>query len=365
MRVKLTIALVLLISLIAVSLRLQPQATVQADPLLQGVPRLDGVNIYFGESNGEASRYDRSDAGISRLAGLLRQQGATLFTLDWHSRFPQDVDLLILAGPATDLSPDQTARLWSYVTNGGRLLLLANPIFETTSNAALTISGGLFSLMWNDIGLRGRNDVVVTERTAASLPTPEPSSTEEAAPSPQPGLIADFTTSDIRQNHPITADLDGPLAFFTSRSIEFDASIQDVTVTPLVFSGSQFYGEAAYNTYLQNGQFAYDTNADTARGPLALAAAFEDAKNGTRMVLIGDRQFVTNGAGFLTSPPGSASFVYPTNVRFTLNAITWLVNTQEIALSLPTPGPTSTPSLTPSPTPTYTPSPTATATPTT
>jgi hypothetical protein len=72
---------------------------------------------------------------------------------------------------------------------------------------------------------------------------------------------------------------------------------------------------------------------------------------------------VTNGAGFQTSPPGSASFTHPANVRFTINAVTWLLNLESVTLSLPTPGPTSTPSITPSPTLSPTPTPAVTATP--
>ena len=101
-----------------------------ADTLLQGAPRLDGVQVYFTESGSEASRFDRSDEGLSRLAGLLRQQGAALHTLEWRTRFPDEADLIIIAGPTNDLSADQTARLWSYVNNNGRLLLLADPLID-------------------------------------------------------------------------------------------------------------------------------------------------------------------------------------------------------------------------------------------
>ena len=357
---KVAFVLCLLVTLILVGTQTQIEAS--ANAIQQDTARFDGVEIYFSESNGEASRYDRFDNGISRLAGLLRQLGASLHSLDWRSRFPLNADLVIIAGPVTDITADQTARLWSYVTNGGRLLFLANPTVETTGGSALPVTGGLFQLLWNDMGLRGRNDVVVMETTNSSASTEV---TEEVDSAQSTGLIANFITANITETHPITADLEGDLAFFISRSIEYDASIRDVNTTALVSAASDFYGESAYTTYLQTGAFQYDSALDTGRGPLALAVAFEDPLIGTRIVLIGDRQFVTNGAGFQTSPPGSASFVNPANVRFTLNAITWLLDKENVTLSLPTPGPTSTPSLTPSPTlsPTPTPLVTPTATP--
>ena len=116
--------------LFSMSMRTTP---VEADDLLQNVPRLDGINIYFTESSGEASRFDRSDLGLSRFAGLLSQLGANLFTLEWRTGFPTDADLIVIAGPTSDLAPDQIARLWSYMNNKGRLLLLTNPIGDATN----------------------------------------------------------------------------------------------------------------------------------------------------------------------------------------------------------------------------------------
>ncbi len=103
---------------------------VQADALLQDVPRLDGMNIYFTEAAGEASRFDRSDVGLSRFAGLLSQLGANLFTLEWRTGFPSDADLIVIAGPTSDFAPDQIARLWSYMNNKGRVLLFADAVLS-------------------------------------------------------------------------------------------------------------------------------------------------------------------------------------------------------------------------------------------
>jgi len=62
-----------------------PPNRVQAGTALQGVPRLDGKNIYFSEAFGEASRFDRGPTGLSRFAGLLRLLGANLYTLEWRT----------------------------------------------------------------------------------------------------------------------------------------------------------------------------------------------------------------------------------------------------------------------------------------
>lgn len=325
-----------------------------ASAMLQDVPRLDGINIYFTEAGAEASRFDRLDPGISRFAGLLTELGANLYTLEWRTGFPTDADLIVIAGPNADLAPEQIARLWSYVNNNGRLLLLANPIVDPVR--ALPVASGLFQLMWGDMGIRARADVVVTE--AGSLPA---ESAEGEAPAAETAaLIANFATANLAP-HPVTSGLSGPLHFFTARSLEVDSAIQGFTTTVLATSDSNFYGEAAYAAYLTSGTVEFNIGVDTTRGSLPLAAAFENPATGTRIVVVGDREFATNGGGLQVSPPGSAAFVYPDNARFMLNAVTWLLDRPPVVIDFPSPGPTSTPTMVPTLTPT--PAPTAEPTP--
>ena len=365
--------------------------SVEADDLLQDVPRLDGMKIYFTESSGEASRFDRTDAGLSRFAGLLSQLGANLFTLEWRTGFPTDADLIVIAGPTTDLAPDQIARLWAYMNNKGRVLLLSNPIGDGKTSA-LSTKSGLFSLMWADMGLHARDDVVALEGTQPIYATPTPEPTDEAtealsatesalatsdgaevteapevtqAPLPivgeRPVLVTSFSTDQFDKTHPITQGLDGSLAFFTARSLEVDASIQGFVVTPLVFTTSKYYGESNYAQYLKDGSFAFNIGTDTTRGPLPLVAAYQNDKTSARIVVIGDREFATNGAGLRTSPPNSAAFIYPNNARFLLNTVTWLLDKESVSVEFPTAAPTATVTITPSITPTNTPSPTPTS----
>lgn len=347
------------------ALSLPPRANVAAEKLWQGSSQLDGYQIYFSESLGEASRFDRSAKGLSRLAGLVDLLGADLYTLEWRTGIPADADLLVIAGPANDLSADQVAWLWAYLQNGGRLLLLADP----PPAKALPATSGLFQLLWDDMGLRGRNDVVATEgelrpvvpppaKVAADQPTPTP-----LPPVEIPALVMDFTTTTVNTFHPIAAGLEGELAFFGARSLEVDAAPRESQVTPVVYTDSVFYGESDIATYQQFQYVEYNVDKDTARGMLPLIAAMENIASGTRIVLIGDRDFATNGGGFETSPPYSGAFLHPGNVRFMLNAIAWLLDAEPVAgaVSFPEPGPTATPTLTPTPTPLPPPSPTPTA----
>lgn len=358
MRPRLVFSLLCLLLLAAIiGASALPPARVQADTTLQGVPRLDGYNIYFSEAFGEASRFDRSGAGVSRFAGLLQMLGANLYTLEWRTGIPADADLLVIPGPVNDIGPDQTAWLWAYLQNGGRLLLIAEPLVQ--GYRSMPFDKGLLQLMWTDMGLRGRNDVVViegdlrdvmlpTEESAEGEPTPE-----APAPVAMPALVAAFTTGALNSASAIADGVSGDLAFFVARSLEVDETLRDATVTTLISSPENFYGETAYAGYLENGVVEYNIGTDTTRSALALAASFEKPGTGTRVVLIGDREFATNTHGFQTSPPYSSAFLYPGNVRFMLNAVAWLLGAEPLAdeLSFPPAADTATPTITPSPTP--------------
>lgn len=343
--------------------RSAPEAS--AAPLLQGVPRLDGVRIYFSEANGAASRFDRGPLGLSRFAGLLRLLGAELYTLEWHRVVPPDADLLVIAGPTQDLSAEQVARLWLYISDGGRVLLLADPV--AFGSRAFDWRTGLFRLLVDDLGVRGRPDVVVTEGTRAAPVFQPPAAPGEPTVTPAPpqevfALITDFLAEHRNVEHPITAALEGPFAFYGARSLEIAPQLPaGVTISPLLFSFGNYFGERAFAQYERTGQAEYHPTGDTQRDRLPLAAAITDSRSGLRMVLIGDREFATNGGGLQTSPAYSRGYLYPDNARFLLNAVVWLLETDAppVSLEFATPAPTGSPTPQPSPTPTPVP-PTAT-----
>ena len=349
-------SIILVVLLIAMSLT---PSTTSAEVLLQDIQSMAGMNIYFSEANGEGTRFDRTLTGLSRYAGLLRRLGANLFTLEWRKGIPEDANLIVIPGPTRDLDPDQVARLWSYLDNGGRVLILLETVSLDRRDRPYHVfpeKTGFFSLTWADLGLRGLDNVVVVERGSGS--TESTSSSDGSSP-----LISEFTANGFDPEHPITADLSGELTFFTTRSFEIDLSIDSVRVTPLVFSDTQYYGETDYAQYLLDNTTEFNIGDDTPRSALPLAVSVQNDNNGGRMVVIGDSEFVINGRGFLTSPAYSASFIYPENVRFMLNSTSWLLEARMQNYRFSTPGPTETATITPSPTATATPTVEMTATP--
>ena len=257
--------------------------------------------------------------------------------------------------------PARPLALWSYISEGGKVLMLAEPLQMDGNRArGFTAESGLLQLLWTDLGVRFTNDVVTTEGVVQSLQpednttVPIVEATDEAAaslvtatPFLSPSPIIDFTTTEKEADNPIVQGITDPLAFFGARSLEIDLSIREYPVQPVVFSGVNFYGEYNLPAYYLNGLALYNIGEDVPAGYLPLAAAYEAANTHTRLVLIGDRDFITNGGGLQSSPPNTGAFLYPGNIHFLLNSVAWLLNTEPATVSFPTPGPTSTPTLVP------------------
>lgn len=333
MRQKMNMGMIAAIVLLAVG-GIFLSAPAQAGMLLQELPRLDDYKIYFTEDNGEASRFDRSANGLSRLGGLLWQLGADMDTLEWRNGIPADADLIIMAGPNRDLPPDATARLWSYLGNGGRLLLLSDPVIGGgNQQQGFSNDAALLNLMWTEMGIRLGPGVLASEQSGG-------------------GLNTDILVTNLDTDHAVLAGVNGPLGFFRARSVDIETTIQPYVNTILVTTPAGYYGEVAFDQYLANGIARYDIGEDVARSRIPLVVTSEHPGTGTRVALIGNRQFLTNSGGLQTSPPRSGSFLYPDNIQLTVNLIAWLLGADvenTASLVFPTPGPTLTPTVSPTP----------------
>ena len=275
---------------------------------------------------GSPNRFDREVDGISRFSGFLEELGAQQFTLTWGSGIPAETDLMIIPGPLVDLSPDQVARLWLYMNNGGHVMLVADALDIRRREVAgasrsLGATRGLFELVYPDFGMRAQNDVVML---AESVDGGE-----------QFSLAGE--TVNINAEHPITSGLTGPLYFSDARSLGLDVNTANIVLTPLVFTSSAYYGETGYTAFIQDGTPLELTTDDTPRGELPLVASMENGETGARLVMIGDIDMLQNGGGFQSLPSYSANFVYPDNIRLAVNAVMWLLDTEPAALTLATP----------------------------
>ena len=303
----------------------------------QGTAPLEGKIVYFSEQNGEASRFDRSARGVSRYAGIISQLGATMETLEWNSGIPADTDMLIIPGPNDDFSPDQVARLWLFINNGGRVLIAADPLeFRNgeirRNNRSLEAERGLFELIWPDFGIRADDNAIVSETDDPALAVPL---TAEEPPADRALLNDQFTTSSINTSSEIMAGIEGNLFLDGARSVSLDATTPSLQTDPLFFTEGDVYGETDFEAYLEEGIATFDLQTDFDGANLPLAVSVADSATGARLVLLGDVDLINNAGGFQSSPPYSNAFVYSANVQMATQMTTWLLEAEAPTLNFP------------------------------
>ena len=237
-------------------------------------PRLVGFIRGYGEHDPASS----ADAGMSRAREALAQEYYDVADVRLDAPVPAGVTALVAAGPQAAIPKADLDRLAAWLADGGRLLVLADPDADP----------GLSEIVerW---GLRVRGTKIVDRRNNLRG---------------QPEILraTDFT------HHPIVRGFSSalPLAFpFPSAVEDFEPGRPSVFHEPLV----------------RTSEFAEGLTSSGARtqGPFVLAAAAYETHDApgssteTRVVLIGDVAFATNG--FLAEE---------SNRNFFLNCVGWL-----------------------------------------
>lgn len=340
MLLKTVIALLSLGLTLATGFALSSQPVSQADGLFQeGLP-LQGKKIYLGSVNGEVSLFDRNETGASRLAAMLLRQGAELLLLNWDAAIPADADLVMLIAPTQDYSGAQIAQLWNYVTQGGNLLVFAEPY------RGIQPASSLMELLWDAFGIRMQPGVLVNSLylDPAVIISPDTVVTNLVAPP--------------EVQHPILAGLEtGLLAMVSACPLQTESVILDIAVQPLLVTVEQYFGEANPQA-IPNNRVAFNIGADVAPGPQTVAAAAFNNQTQARVAVMCDADLVINKTGFVTSPAGSDRFVFPESVKLVFNTIYWELEIDgNPRFDFQPPAPTATPTITPSPVPTSTPAP--------
>ncbi len=254
--------------------------------------------VYFTTGHQERSPEDTAANGYSQIRDVLKRDNYEIELLNLQTitdTIPSDADAIIVAGARVPFATEEAQRLEEYLSNGGKLMVLADPGFET----------GLDSLL-NQMGLKLNNDVVVD---------------------PAQSFFGDAGTPLVTtfRFHTITKDLGGLTVFFPlARSISrTDATPEGVTVTELIQSSRRSWGE----TNLQQQPSRPD--ADDPRGPLTLAAV-ATGPQGSRIAVFGDSDLVGNNV--LMQVRGS--FGNPDLFRNTVN---WLTESEELIAIGPKP----------------------------
>ena len=274
---------------------------------IQSVIEAKRPAVYFLQGHGErdVENFGRS-GGFSSIAQEIRRDNIDVKTLTLGEKqtVPDDCSVLIIAGPTKALSDPELTIIRRYIEQKGRALVMLDSATKTGLEPLLT-----------EWGVRVGDDVVVdATRTLSGREL--------------------FVTK--YEAHPITAKMNGVTSiFYLPRSVEPATEADESGSTadkphavPLASSSESGWAEVDLN----ENPMKYDPERDRP-GPVSIAVAVEKGPvpgidvqiRPTRLVVIGDSDFVANGA--MTGG----------NADFFLNSLNWLLEREEMLGIAPKP----------------------------
>lgn len=272
--------------------------------------------IDFLDGNGEGDPDEvESPTGFGIIKKDLEGEGYEVnkLLLAQLPKVPDDVNLVVIAGPIKPLGVHEIDQLNEYLKHGGRVIAMFRPQRPDNSideTALMKLAG--------DWGVKVGNDIVVDQVV-------------RLFEGPALGLNPLVQTYG---EHPITKDFKQRTVFAMSRSLAAEPNLKPgLTVTPVAKTSDTSWAEVDLDT-LYKQQKAQLTDKDT-RGPIAVVMAVDGnleqlglGKGDARMVVYGstefadnqyvstlfNRDFFINSADWLTGEENSIS-IRPRSIR--------------------------------------------------
>lgn len=258
---------------------------------------------YFITGHGELDINAFDGAGMGTVIGVIEDQGFEVAELSLFTEgaVPDDASVVALIGQQAPLDPAEAEALAAYVEGGGALFLARDPL--DSEGRAAAEDDGVAEMLQSVCGMSLRNDAVIDQDLAQA--------------GQEFGLSF---IGDSYGTHPIvTSDLRlFGTRFVLARSVDTGGDTS-LTNTELVRTSSNSWGETSFDL-LSVGIAQIDGTDVT--GPLAVAAACENAEQGSRIVVVGDSDFVNND-----------TVIFGGNGLLFANSMNWLAN-DELAIEL-------------------------------
>ncbi|PJF40872.1 MAG: hypothetical protein D6737_08275 [Chloroflexi bacterium] len=263
-----------------------PRGARQERDMTQAISRLlisGTLTVFFELSHGEYDPLDGSQIGLSGINNGVQESGLVTAPLNLLAiasqggSIPTVASTVIMARPTSDLSESEIAVLDDYLQQGGTLMILTDP--QIRENAFLQEDGLFNQYLWENYGLRALDAVVVDEVASAQTQLDIMSA-------------AVFTVTDIGARlDPATT----PTIFRVARPLEVnDTPPPNVANGRVIMSSERSYGETNLRDVLEANEFEPNPEEDIL-GPLTTVAWAWNQENDSRILLVGDADFVTNG----------------------------------------------------------------------
>jgi ABC-type uncharacterized transport system involved in gliding motility auxiliary subunit len=228
--------------------------------------------VYFLTGHGEPDINGTDPSALSRAKQTLESKNYTVKTLNLAAtnKIPDDAKALIEAGPSNPMLDQEVNLIKAYLAKGGSLILLEDPLPFTKFG---TSPDPLADYIASDWGITLDNDVVI----------------DLTSQQPLNAIAASYSTSV-----PITQHTTAVTIMPQARSLTIAKTPpQGVTVTGLITTSDQSWGETDLASLKNNQQIGFDPKTDI-RGPVTLAASSENAATRARVVVFGNSIFATD-----------------------------------------------------------------------
>jgi len=264
--------------------------------------------VYFTTGHGERGGTGAGGAGLLLLRTRLQGEGATLndFPTLGKGAVPPDASLVVVAGPQYPLSAEEAALLDRYLSGGGHLLLLLDPLFTEGKSPTFAPTGlEILCARW---GVALKDDIALDPELGVSQLGAQTFYAAELSSHP--------ATRDLARNQlPIIFALARSLSLVTPQEAEYRSQF-------LARTSDKAWGETDLAS-LEKGVRKDDRDS---AGPLTLAAAVwsDKTEKTARLVVVGDSDVASDSLA--QSAAG--------NLLFLLNSVHWLLS-QENRIAIP------------------------------
>jgi ABC-type uncharacterized transport system involved in gliding motility auxiliary subunit len=223
--------------------------------------------VCFVEGHGEKSTSGSNGAGLSAVADELKKENYQVKSVNLvtSNGVPSDCTVLVEAGPAQGLFPQEAQMIEKYLDGGGKAMLLLDPGVDAKLDDVLK--------SWN---INDSDDYVIDASGVGRL----------FGASPAYPLVMDYGAS------PITRDFERSMTFFPlARTV----SIADRAKTDPESIELLKTSEASFTVPKLSQTVKFDPATDQ-RGPLSLGVSAEKKSGNAdaRLVVIGNSVFATN-----------------------------------------------------------------------
>jgi len=264
---------------------------------------LKGVRKVCIVSGSQEHSLDETDSnGLSQFKTLLDRDNyqSQAVTLIDKTAVPSDCNVLVIAGPQTNYTPNMITAIKAYVENGGRVMFLMDPPLDF-GREHIAENAGLKDLL-QSWGVTLENDLVLEENPVGQL----------FGFGPEIPLVSSYGSQ------PIVNDLKSSMTGFpVSRSMQIKNA--DKTTVEKLFSTSD---RAIATTNLTSNEVNPNSPSNK-KGPFVLGAAGSyntgKANNQGRFVVIGSSGFMDN-----------AMIGFQSNRDLALNAVNWLSSDEDL-----------------------------------